>query len=69
MLKTKQQTIVNANGQKEKVPMCKLGDCVALVYPNTDPLSYLSAFYGCILAGIVPVSIEIPTNKKVQLFN
>lgn len=66
MLKTKQTTVVGTNGHKEKVPICKPGDCVALVYPNNDPLSYLTAFYGCLLAGIVPISVEVPTSKRVS---
>jgi acyl-CoA synthetase (AMP-forming)/AMP-acid ligase II len=64
MLKTKTTTVIGANGHKEKIPICKPGDCVALCYPNTDPLSYLTAFYGCLLAGIVPISVEVPTVKR-----
>lgn len=67
MLKTKTTTVMNASGHKEKIPICKPGDCVALVYPNTDPLSYLTAFYGCLLAGAVPISVEVPTAKRVSL--
>ncbi|PIO54756.1 hypothetical protein TELCIR_23873, partial [Teladorsagia circumcincta] len=46
------------------VPMCKPGDRVALIYPNTEPLAFLSAFYGCILAGVVPVPVEVPLTKR-----
>ncbi|VDN01151.1 unnamed protein product [Thelazia callipaeda] len=49
---------------KEKVLLCKSGDRVALVYPNTEPLSFLVAFYGCILAGIIPVPVEVPLSKR-----
>ncbi|VDO21905.1 unnamed protein product [Brugia timori] len=49
---------------KEKVQLCKSGDRVALVYPNTEPLSFLVAFYGCILAGIIPVPVEVPLTKR-----
>uniref|UniRef100_A0A158Q7U2 AMP-binding domain-containing protein n=1 Tax=Elaeophora elaphi TaxID=1147741 RepID=A0A158Q7U2_9BILA len=49
---------------KEKVQLCKSGDRVALVYPNTEPLSFLVAFYGCILAGVIPVPVEVPLTKR-----
>ncbi|KAK6023309.1 hypothetical protein OSTOST_10909, partial [Ostertagia ostertagi] len=42
----------------------KPGDRVALIYPNTEPLAFLSAFYGCILAGVVPVPVEVPLTKR-----
>ena len=29
----------------------QVGDRVALVYPNNDPISFLVAFYGCLTAG------------------
>lgn len=38
---------------------------VALVYPNSDPLSFMCAFYGCITAGVVPVPIEVPLTRRV----
>ena len=40
------------------------GDRVALVYPNNDPLGFMCAFYGCIMAGIVPVPIEVPLTRR-----
>ncbi|XP_064646090.1 disco-interacting protein 2 homolog C-like [Lineus longissimus] len=42
----------------------KSGDRVALVYPNNDPLSFTSSFYGCLMAGVVPVPVEVPTSKR-----
>ncbi|CAG9855712.1 unnamed protein product [Phyllotreta striolata] len=42
----------------------KCGDRVALVYPNNDPINFLCAFYGCLLAGIVPVPIEVPITRR-----
>ena len=42
----------------------KPGDRVALVYPNNDPLSFLSAFYGCVMGGAVPVPIEVPLTRR-----
>ena len=38
---------------------------VALVYPNNDPISFICAFYGCVLAGVVPVPVEVPLSKRV----
>ena len=37
---------------------------MALVYPNNDPLSFLCAFYGCVMAGAVPVPIEVPITRR-----
>ncbi|XP_065223766.1 disco-interacting protein 2 isoform X3 [Planococcus citri] len=42
----------------------KSGDRVALVYPNSDPINFLCAFYGCMFAGIVPVPIEVPLTRR-----
>ena len=42
----------------------KPGDRVALVYPNNDPLSFICAFYGCIMGGAVPVPIEVPLTRR-----
>lgn len=42
----------------------KPGDRIALVYPNNDPFGFMSAFYGCLTAGIVPVPIEVPLTKR-----
>uniref|UniRef100_F1KPQ1 Disco-interacting protein 2 C n=1 Tax=Ascaris suum TaxID=6253 RepID=F1KPQ1_ASCSU len=49
---------------KDRVRLCKSGDRVALVYPNTEPLSFLVAFYGCLLAGVIPVPVEVPLTKR-----
>ena len=40
---------------------------VALVYPNNEPISFISAFYGCLTAGVVPVPIEVPLMKRVGI--
>lgn len=66
MLLNKQVTIITS-GVKEKVHLCLPGDRVALVYPNTEPLAFLTAFYGCLLAGVVPVPIEVPLTKRVKI--
>ena len=34
------------------------------MYPNNDPISFICAFYGCIMAGVVPVPVEVPLNKR-----
>jgi len=47
-------------------PGVKVGDRVALVYPNNEPVSFISAFYGCLTAGVVPVPIEVPLTKRVS---
>ncbi|XP_071112193.1 disco-interacting protein 2 homolog C-like isoform X5 [Haliotis cracherodii] len=52
-------------GHKEGMSI-KLGDRVALVYPNNDPISFICAFYGCVMAGVVPVPVEVPLTKRVS---
>lgn len=39
---------------------------VALVFPNNDPVAFMVAFYGCLLAEVVPVPIEVPLSRKVS---
>ena len=39
---------------------------VALVYPNSDPGMFWVAFYGCLLAEVIPVPIEVPLTRKVK---
>lgn len=41
---------------------------VALVFPNNDPVAFMVAFYGCLLAEVVPVPIEVPLSRKVLSF-
>lgn len=38
---------------------------MALVFPNSDPVMFMVAFYGCLLADLVPVPIEVPLTRKV----
>lgn len=38
---------------------------VALVFPNNDPVMFMVSFYGCLLAELVPVPIEVPLTRKV----
>jgi acyl-CoA synthetase (AMP-forming)/AMP-acid ligase II len=46
------------------VSQVKPGDRIALVYPNNDPLNMICAFYGCVMAGAVPVPIEVPMTRR-----
>ncbi|KAK2187914.1 hypothetical protein NP493_150g01040 [Ridgeia piscesae] len=45
-------------------PGVKAGDRVALIYPNSDPIAFMCAFYGCLTAGVVPVPVEVPLTKR-----
>uniref|UniRef100_A0A8C4QUY0 Disco-interacting protein 2 homolog Cb n=1 Tax=Eptatretus burgeri TaxID=7764 RepID=A0A8C4QUY0_EPTBU len=56
-------TLLNKIGSKQEAPL-RPGDKVALVYPNNDPTSFIVAFYGCLLAELVPVPIEVPLTRK-----
>lgn len=62
--------LLNKVGQKrsslnsnDQMPI-KTGDRIALVFPNNDPISFICAFYGCLFAGLVPVSVEVPITKR-----
>lgn len=44
---------------------CVFVDQVALVFPNNDPGMFCVAFYGCLLAEVIPVPIEVPLSRKV----
>lgn len=35
------------------------------MFPNSDPVMFMVAFYGCFLAELVPVPIEVPLTRKV----
>lgn len=39
------------------------------MFPNNDPAAFMVAFYGCLLAEVVPVPIEVPLTRKVGKFN
>ncbi|KFO33492.1 Disco-interacting protein 2 like protein B [Fukomys damarensis] len=56
-------TLLNKLGTKNE-PVLKPGDRVALVYPNNDPVMFMVAFYGCLLAEVIPVPIEVPLTRK-----
>uniref|UniRef100_A0A4W5PAF8 Disco-interacting protein 2 homolog Ca n=1 Tax=Hucho hucho TaxID=62062 RepID=A0A4W5PAF8_9TELE len=55
--------ILHKLGSKQE-PMLRPGDRVALVFPNNDPAAFMVAFYGCLLAEVVPVPIEVPLTRK-----
>ncbi|XP_047669954.1 disco-interacting protein 2 homolog B-A-like isoform X1 [Tachysurus fulvidraco] len=56
-------TLLNKLGTKNE-QVIKPGDRVALVYPNSDPGMFWVAFYGCLLAEVIPVPIEVPLSRK-----
>ncbi|EEC00690.1 disco-interacting protein, putative, partial [Ixodes scapularis] len=53
-------------GQKGEGLPLKPGDRVALVYPNNDPVAFVCSLYGCFMAGLVPVPIEVPLTRRVS---
>ncbi|XP_037537327.1 disco-interacting protein 2 homolog C [Nematolebias whitei] len=55
--------LLNKLGSKQE-PLVRPGDRVALVFPNNDPGAFMTAFYGCLLAEVVPVPIEVPLTRK-----
>ncbi|XP_069812060.1 disco-interacting protein 2 homolog C-like, partial [Dendropsophus ebraccatus] len=57
--------ILHKLGTKQE-PMVRPGDRVALVFPNNDPAAFMVAFYGCLLAEVVPVPIEVPLTRKYK---
>lgn len=60
-------TLLNKFFGKGNETSLKVGDRIALVYPNNDPINFLCAFYGCLFAGIVPVPIEVPLTRRVRI--
>ncbi|KAF3856461.1 hypothetical protein F7725_017184 [Dissostichus mawsoni] len=56
-------TLLNKLGTKNE-QILKPGDRVALVFPNSDPGMFWVAFYGCLLAEVIPVPIEVPLSRK-----
>ena len=45
------------------------GDKVALVFPNSEPINFMCTLYGCLLAQIVPVVVEVPMSSNVSCRN
>lgn len=37
------------------------------MYPNSDPGMFWVAFYGCLLAEVIPVPIEVPLSRQVTM--
>uniref|UniRef100_A0AAX7V2S3 DMAP1-binding domain-containing protein n=1 Tax=Astatotilapia calliptera TaxID=8154 RepID=A0AAX7V2S3_ASTCA len=56
-------TLLNKLSSRNE-PLLVPGDRVALVFPNNDPVMFMVAFYGCLLAELVPVPIEVPLTRK-----
>ena len=38
------------------------------MYHVDDPINFMTTFYGCLIAGIIPVPIEPPASKDVSLY-
>ncbi|XP_029450843.1 disco-interacting protein 2 homolog B isoform X2 [Rhinatrema bivittatum] len=57
-------TLLNKLGAKNE-SVLKAGDRVALVYPNSDPVMFMVAFYGCLLAEVIPVPIEDAGGQQI----
>uniref|UniRef100_A0A8D0HMQ4 Disco interacting B n=1 Tax=Sphenodon punctatus TaxID=8508 RepID=A0A8D0HMQ4_SPHPU len=57
-------TLLNKLGTRNE-PVLKPGDRVALVYPNNDPVMFMVAFYGCLLAEVIPVPIEDAGGQQI----
>ncbi|XP_071791517.1 disco-interacting protein 2 homolog C-like [Asterias amurensis] len=51
---------IGGKGEQQLKP----GDRVALVFPNSDAAGFMTAFYGCLFAGVVPVAIDVPLSRK-----
>ncbi|CAF1556177.1 unnamed protein product, partial [Adineta steineri] len=51
-------------GSNSRENLLKPGDRVALVYSSNDPINFICAFYGCLLAGIVPLPIDVPLARR-----
>jgi acyl-CoA synthetase (AMP-forming)/AMP-acid ligase II len=52
---------VNLNGEQSAL---KIGDRVALVFPNTDPIGFTISFCACLMAGLVALPIDLPLGKR-----
>jgi len=55
-------SLLNKVGHKSENRL-KPGDRVALIFPNDEAIPFVCAFYGCLMAGVVAVPIEVPQNK------
>jgi acyl-CoA synthetase (AMP-forming)/AMP-acid ligase II len=55
--------LLNKTGSKNE-PCLKIGDRIALVFPNNDPIGFTIAYCGCIMAGLVALSVDLPITKR-----
>ncbi|XP_068751269.1 disco-interacting protein 2 homolog A-like isoform X2 [Montipora capricornis] len=55
--------LLNKVGSHKEGTSIMTGDRVALVYQVDDPINFMTSFYGCLIAGIIPVPIEPPASK------
>ena len=37
------------------------------MYSFDDPVGFISSFYGCLIAGVVPLPIDPPVKKDVNI--
>jgi acyl-CoA synthetase (AMP-forming)/AMP-acid ligase II len=42
----------------------KLGDRVALVFPNNDPIGFVTSFCACLMSGLVALPIDVPLARR-----
>ena len=42
----------------------KMGDRVALVFPNSDPIGFTVSFCACLMAGLVAIPIDVPLARR-----
>jgi hypothetical protein len=56
--------ILNDTTPGENVSSLKLGDRVALVFPNSDPIGFTVSFCACLIAGLVAIPIDVPLARR-----
>ena len=57
-------SLLNKIGQNKGELGIRTGDRIALVFPNSDPIGFMCAFYGCVTAGVIPVPVEVPLTRR-----
>lgn len=50
----------NSNGEIS----LKMGDRVALVFPNNDPIGFTVSFCACLMSGLVAIPIDVPLARR-----
>lgn len=54
----------NSNSNNNGELSLKLGDRVALVFPNNDPIGFTTAFVACLMSGLVALPIDVPLARR-----